>query len=334
MTDFVTEQPSEQKHTSPTPAPSPWFKPHSRQTVAGDLALLVTSDHKRYLLTLQPQNQLHTHQGIYPHDDLIGQEWGSAVRSQLGQAALLLEPGLADLMTHLRRGTQIIFPKDAAQLIQRLSLRAGGQVIEAGTGSGGLTVALAWAVAPTGVVYTYETREDNHLLARRNLERVGLLPYVQMFQASIEAGFHQRDVDALVLDVREPWRFLEQVRAALRPGGFFGSLVPTTNQVSELLTALEDHHFVDIAVEEVLVRGYKPIPDRLRPQDTMTAHTGYLIFGRPISREIDSSLWHAKERQRYRARKQFEAEVAAEAARRAAEGNPEGRKYPRLPLPG
>ena len=311
-----------------------WFRPQRIITAAGDLVLLVTSDHKRYLLTLQPHQQHHTHQGVYLHDDLIGCTWGEEVRSQLGHAALLLEPALGDLMTHLRRGTQIIYPKDAAYLVHRLSLRAGCRVVEAGTGSGGLTVALAWAVAPTGTVYTYEMREDNYQLAQRNLERVGLRPYVQMFHGSVEKGFQQQDVDALVLDLREPWRFLEQVRATLRPGGFFASLVPTTNQVSELLFALEREHFIDIAVEEVLVRGYKPVPDRLRPVDTMPAHTGYLIFARPVTKQVDASQWHAKERQRYRARKQFEAEVAEAAAQQQANGEEYNKKYPRLPLPG
>lgn len=325
MTDHILPVPSET---------SSWFRPHSTRSAAGDLALLVTSDEKRYLITLLPHQQLHTHQGIYLHDELIDRAWGDEVRSQLGQSALLLVPGLGDLMTHLRRGTQIIYPKDAAYLVHRLSLRAGCRVIEAGTGSGGLTVALAWAVAPTGIVYTYESRIDNYQLAQRNLERVGLRPYVHCFYGSVEDGFQQQDVDALILDLREPWRFLDQVRASLRPGGFFASLLPTTNQVSELLYALERAHFMDIGVDEILLRSYKPVPDRLRPYDTMAAHTGYLIFARPIANTIDASLWHAKERQRYRARKQFEAEVAAEAARREAEGNPEGRKYPRLPLPG
>jgi len=324
--------------TDPIPSAQPeassWFRPHTRQTAIGDLVLLSTADQKRYLITLQPRQQMHTHQGIYMHDDLIGRAWGDEVRSQMGQSALLLVPGLGDLMTHLRRGTQIIYPKDAAYLVHRLSLRAGCRVIEAGTGSGGLTVALAWAVAPTGVVYTYEARIDNYQLAQRNLERVGLQPYVQNFHGSVEDGFQQEDVDALVLDLREPWRFLDQVRASLRPGGFFASLLPTTNQVSELLYALEREHFVDITVDEVLLRGYKPVPDRLRPQDTMTGHTGYIVLARPVVKSIDASLWHAKERQRYRARKQFEAEVAEEAARRQADGSADERKYPRLPLPG
>jgi len=314
--------------------PGKEFRAYNLPIAAGDLGLLVTSDHKRYLITMQPRQQLHTHQGIYHHDDLIGRAWGDEVRSQLGQSALLLVPGLGDLMTHLRRGTQIIYPKDAAYLVHRLGLRAGSRVVEAGTGSGGLTVALAWAVAPTGVVYTYETRIDNYQLAQRNLERVGLRSFVQCFHGAVEDGFQQQDADALVLDLREPWRFLEQVRAALRPGGFFASLLPTTNQVSDLLYALEREQFVDIAVEELLLRTYKPVPDRLRPHDTMNGHTGYMIFARPVTKDVDATLWHAKERQRYRARKQFETEVAEEAARRAIEGNPDGRKYPRLPLPG
>jgi tRNA (adenine57-N1/adenine58-N1)-methyltransferase len=323
------------EHSLPAqPEASSWFRPHSNHLAAGDLVLLVTSDEKRYLITLQPRQEHHTHQGIYVHDDLIGRAWGDEVRSQLGYAALLLVPGLHDLMSHLRRGTQIIYPKDAAYLVHRMGLRAGCRVIEAGTGSGGLTVALAWAVAPTGTIYTYETRLENYHLAQRNLERVGMRPYVQCFHGSVEDGFQQKDVDALVLDLREPWRFLEQVRASLRPGGFFASLLPTTNQVSELLYGLEREHFMDISIDEVLVRGYKPVPDRLRPVDTMTAHTGYLVFGRPVTKKVDATLWLAKERQRYRARKQFEAEVAAEAERRAVEGNPDGKKYPRLPLPG
>lgn len=311
-----------------------WFRSGQATTRAGDLVLLVTTDHKRYLIKLQPRDKLHTHQGIYDHDDLIGCRWGDESRSQLGQSALVLEPGLNDLMTHLRRGTQIIYPKDAVQLVHRLSLRAGSRVIEAGTGSGVLTSALAWAVAPNGKVYTYEARSETYLLARRNLERIGLLPYVEMFEGSAADGFAQRDVDAVMLDMREPWRFLDQVRASLRQGGFFASLLPTTNQVSSLLTALEEASFIDIAVEELLLRGYKPIPDRLRPEDSMAAHTGYLISARSITKSVDAKLWQVRERQRYRARKQFEEQLAEEEARRAAEREDGGKKYPRLPLPG
>ena len=295
--------------------------------------MMFTADHKRYIFRLQPGQSQHTHRGAFRHDAMIGQVWGSAVFSQLGQRALLFQPGLVDLIHNLTRGTQIIYPKDAAYLVHRLSLHAGSRVIEAGTGSGGLTTALAWAVQPTGVVYTHESRSDTFLVARRNLERVGLLPVVQMFETDIEDGFRATEVDAVFLDVREPWLYLHHVRTALRPGGFFASLVPTTNQVIDLLRGLEANHFADVAVEELILRPYKPTPDRFRPADNFTGHTGYLIFARCVSAEEDMARWHDQERQRYAARLQTQAELADRAASRAIDRAAGGQKYPKLPLP-
>lgn len=319
---------------APSAPTSSWFRPKGAVTAIGDLVLLLTTDLKRYVVYLKPHQELHCHLGIFRHDDLIGKRLGDAVRSSMGHEAILLEPSLEDLIHHLKRGSQIIYPKDAAYLVYRLNLRAGCRVVEAGTGSGGLTTALAWAVAPTGMVYSYEIRAETHRLARNNLEAVGLLPYVQLIQGSIEAGFQQRDVDALFLDVRSPWQHLPHVRAALRPGGFFASLLPTTNQVTALLLALEAEGFIDVAVEELLVRTYKPVPDRLRPDDMMVAHTGYLVSARCIDATVDSTRWHAKDRQRYRARVQAQAELDAEEARRNVERTQGGKKYPPLPLPG
>jgi tRNA (adenine57-N1/adenine58-N1)-methyltransferase len=267
------------------------------------------------------------------HDTLIGAAWGGAVQSQSGHRALLLEPGLTDLIDQVKRSTQIIYPKDAAYLVHRLSLRAGSHVVEAGTGSGGLTTALAWAVAPTGVVYTHEVRPDIATVARDNLERCGLLPYVRMFHGDIENGFHAQNADALVLDVREPWLYLEHVRAALKPGGFFAALAPTANQVIELLRGLEAFNFADVAVEELLLRPYKPAPDRLRPDDNAIPHTGFLIFARNIDSDEEMSRWQQRERQRYEARLKTRAELEARAQRQAEERAATGQKYPRLPLP-
>ena len=143
-----------------------------------------------------------------------------------------------------------------------------------------------------------------------------------------------RMVDALFLDVREPWRYLHHVRAALRPDGYFASLVPTTNQVSELLYALEGSAFADIEVEELLLRRYKPVPDRLRPDDMMNGHTGFLVFARRIEESVESTRWLSKERQRYMARVATEEAIAEEEERRAVERSEGGPKYPKLPLPG
>jgi tRNA (adenine57-N1/adenine58-N1)-methyltransferase catalytic subunit len=305
----------------------------------GDLALLVAPGEKRYLLRLRAGGQLHTHLGIYRHDDLIGQLFGTLTYSQLNHPALLLQPALRDLMTHIKRGTQIIYPKDAAYLTYRLNLRAGTRVIEAGTGSGSLTIALAWAVAPLGRVYTYEVRPEVGSLARANLQRAQLDDFVTFHEQSIDEGFVETGVDALFLDVREPWRFLRHVPRALKPGGYFAGLVPTTNQVSDLIEGLEQTGFVEISVEELLLRTYKPIPERLRPNDMMIGHTGFLVFARSTQMDgKDGMRWQSKERRRFLARRKMNERDAAEAARAEDadenDGNGSGRrKYPRLPLP-
>ncbi|MBI3960039.1 MAG: tRNA (adenine-N1)-methyltransferase [Chloroflexi bacterium] len=311
----------------------PWVSTHPATAQANQLVILATGGGKRYLITLRPGQTFHTNLGHFQHDDLIGLPLGTTVHSQLGNAVLLLEPSLSDLINRIKRNTQIIYPKDAAYLVHKLSLRNGDQVIEAGTGSGGLTIALAWAVAPAGRVYTYEVRADNYQIARTNLERVGLLDNVSMFQQSVAEGFRQQGADAVFLDVRTPCRFLDPVRAALRPGGFFAALVPTTNQVIELLADLERKSFADIAVEELLLRQYKVVPERLRPDDSMVGHTGYLVSARPVVDPTDPGRWLSEERKRYAARKEFEAKVQAEEERRRAERPDDGRRYPRLPLP-
>lgn len=300
-------------------------------TSPDDLVLLLTGGGKRHLLRLQPGRLFHSNLGKVQHDELIGLPYGTTVFSHLGHAMLLLEPSLDDRMTRIKRNTQIIFPKDAAIVVRRLNLRAGSRVVEAGTGSGALTIALAWAVAPGGRVYSYEIREDHIRVARGNLEKMGLLQHVDLHLASILDGFEQTDVDALVLDLRTPWIFLEQARRALRPGGFFVSLVPTTNQVGELLHGLEESCFADIAVEEVLIRAYKPVPDRLRPDDTMVGHTVFLISARPVVDPEDTRRWLSEERKRYEARRILDERIAEEEVKRTFQASAEQKTYPRLP---
>lgn len=317
---------------SPT-SQSPWVSAHATTAQANQLVILTTPGGKRYLIALRPGQTFYTNLGHYRHDDLIGLPLGTTVHSQLGHPVLLLEPSLSDLITRIKRNTQIIYPKDAAYLVHRMNLRSGDQVIEAGTGSGGLTIALAWAVAPAGRVYTYEVRADNYQIARANLERVGLLDNVSMYQQSVAQGFLQRGADAVFLDVRAPGHFLDQVRAALRPGGFFAALIPTVNQVIELLAALERKSFADIAVEELLLRQYKVVPDRLRPDDSMVGHTGFLVSARPVVDTSDPGRWLSEERKRYAARRDFEAKVEAKEEQRNAERAGDENRSRRLPLP-
>ena len=300
-------------------------------TKPDDLVLLVTGGGKRHLLRLQSGRLFHSNLGKVQHDELIGLPYGTTVYSHLGHAMLLLEPSLDDRITRIKRNTQIIFPKDAAMIVSRLSLRAGSRVIEAGTGSGGLTIALAWSVAPSGRVFSYEIRDDHCRVAQANLEKMGLLSYVELRNASILDGFEQSNVDALVLDLRTPWLFLEQAREALRPGGFFAALVPTTNQVSELLKGLESFAFADINVEEILVRSYKPVPDRLRPDESMVGHTVFLTSARPIVDTEQPGRWLSESRKRYQARKIMEERIAEEEAKRDTLSGGLNFGRPRLP---
>ncbi|RME06811.1 MAG: tRNA (adenine-N1)-methyltransferase, partial [Anaerolineae bacterium] len=183
----------------------------------------------------------------------------------------------------LRRSTTIMYPKDIGFLLMKMDIGPGKQVLEAGSGSGSLTIALAYYVGPEGRVYSYEARPENQQLARQNVERVGLSERVVFKVRDVAEGFDERNMDALFLDLPNPFDYLPQVRAALKPGGFFGSLLPTTNQVSLLLQALEREGFGYPEVCEVLLRHYNPVGERLRPHQRMIAHTGFLIFARNLA---------------------------------------------------
>ncbi len=268
-----------------------------------DLVLLIDRERKRYLIRLRAGEKWHGHHGLILHDDLIGQPLGRTVRTQLGHAYLALPPSTADLILQQKRTTQIVYPKDAAYILMRLNLYPGRRVVEAGTGSGGLTLALARAVMPTGRVFSYEARPEMQDLARRNLERLGLLPYVELKLRDVSAGFDETDADAVFLDVRTPWDYLAQAYDALAPGGFFGSLLPTVNQVIDLLAGLEAHGgFAEIEVEELLARAYKPVSTRLRPADRMVAHTAFLVFARKVLRGDESLTWKLGIRRHYLAK--------------------------------
>lgn len=251
-------------------------------TAAGDVVLLFGRDRKALILVLQPGARIETHRGTLAHDDLIGQPWGQRVCTHMGYPFSLLRPSTDDLMRNIKRKSQIVYPKDAGYILLKLGIRPGSRVVEAGTGSGGMALVLAQAVMPTGWVYSYDNRPDMQALARRNLTRVGLEDYVELKLRDVADGFDETDADALFFDLPAPWHYLEQAAAALVNGGFFGCILPTTNQVTQLLYALETQPFDMVEVEELILRPYKTVPARLRPFDRIIAHTGFLIFARKL----------------------------------------------------
>jgi tRNA (adenine57-N1/adenine58-N1)-methyltransferase len=249
----------------------------------GDLAYLVGPRGQTFTIQLKAGEQLHSMHGILHHDALIGSVWGSQVETHLGKRFTLLQPALDDLLRDIERNTQVVYPKDIGYILLNLGIGPGSQVLEAGTGSGALTVAVAHAVGPQGHVFSYERRLEIQAVASRNLARLGLAERVTLRLRDIAEGFDEIDMPAVFLDLPSPENYLAQVRAALQPGGFFGCLLPTTNQVSILLTALKTVDFGFVEVSEILHRYYLPVASRLRPADTMTAHTGFLIFARKLA---------------------------------------------------
>ena len=253
----------------------------------GDLAQLVGLRHKHFIVPLKAGAKFESHRGIIMHDELIGKQWGTQVFSHIGSPFFLLQPSLGDLLIDLPRTTQILYPKDIGYIFVTMGIGPGQRVMEAGTGSGSMTIALAYAVGPEGRVISYEVKPDVQNLARKNLTRFGFESRVDFKLRDIQEGFDETDADAFFLDVPNPYDYLNQVRNALKPGGFLCCLLPTMNQVEKTLISLRQTNFAFIEVCETLLRFYQAEPTRLRPTDRMVAHTGYLIFARKIELSED-----------------------------------------------
>ncbi len=254
-------------------------------TKEGDLVQLVGLSHKSFIITLQCGAVFHSHRGLLNHDDLIGQVWGTQVLSHNGSPFFILQPSLTDILRNTKRSTQIMYPKEIGYILLYMGFGPGSQVIEAGTGSGSFTTALAHAVGENGHVFSYEVKEANQAAAKKTLEKLKLFDRVDFKIRDISQGFDEENVDGVFLDVSNPYDYLKQVRDALKPGGHFGCIVPTTNQVMQVLVALRRNDFAFVEVCDISVRFYKTEPTRFRPTDRMIAHTGYLVFARPVTIE-------------------------------------------------
>jgi tRNA (adenine57-N1/adenine58-N1)-methyltransferase catalytic subunit len=251
----------------------------------GDFVLLLSSDNKTFLMRIKKEKVFGTHLGNVSLEDAIGKGYGETIYSQLGKPFLLLEPTLEDKMMKVKRLSQIIYPKDAALILIKTGVQSGMRVIECGTGSGALTIALANAVAPTGKVYTYDRREDFLENARRNVEEAGFPDFVEFKLRDVTDGFDETEVDIVVLDLPSPWEGVPAASLAIRGGGRIASLSPTYNQVEKTVESLKGNGFVYIETIEVLVRGILVRPDKTRPFERMVSHTAFLTFGRKAIRE-------------------------------------------------
>ncbi len=250
----------------------------------GDFVLLYHSDRINYLVPVQAKGSFSTHRGQLRYDRLIGLEYGAAVRTHLGFLFFLLQPGLDDLTLKVRRTTTIVYPKDVGVLLTRAQVFPGARVIETGSGSGALTSILAHFVRPEGRVYSYERRPEFSANARQNVIRYGLERYCEFFVCDPEqAGFEQTEVDALFLDIPEPWTLVPAAHRALRGGHVLVSISPTFEQVRRTVSALELQGFVRIEVVETLQRRILVRPSGIRPADRMVAHTVFVVSAHKVN---------------------------------------------------
>jgi tRNA (adenine57-N1/adenine58-N1)-methyltransferase len=253
----------------------------SKQKIsAEDYVLLYLSQRKTYLVRVETGKSFHTHKGFIKFDDLIGREYGSTIRSSLNVEFVALKPLLRDCIMKSARQTQITYPKDIALIVMFSGIGPGSRVVEAGTGTGALTTALAHYVRPDGRVYSYEVREEFLKTAEKNLRRTGLIDFVELKNRDITVGIDERDVDAVILDLATPWLVVNHAYEALEPCGAIVSFSPTIDQVVRTVEALRESCFVDTETVECLMRGMQVERGKTRPQTLMTGHTGYVTFAR------------------------------------------------------
>jgi tRNA (adenine57-N1/adenine58-N1)-methyltransferase len=257
-------------------------QPHTKK---GDLVQLVTDRDNSFIIKLESGKVFQSHHGLIHHDNLIDLLWGSRVKTHLGKIFIILQPALDDLIRSIPRATQIIYPKDIGYIIVTMGIGPGSKMIEVGTGSGALTTALAYIVGDKGRVISYDKEEKNIQIAKNNLSLFGLENNVTFKIRDIADGFDETNVQAVFLDVPNPEDYCLQIREPLIPGGYFGCILPTVNQVSKLITSLKKHNFSFIEASEILHRYYKTTATRFRPEDKMVSHTGYLVFARKIAKQ-------------------------------------------------
>lgn len=250
----------------------------------GDRILLFWDQRRQWLINAEKNRQFHTHKGIVTLGDIIGKRYGDKVQSSLGLDFLLLRPTTFDLLDHIARPTQIMYPKDIGFIILKLGLSSGKVAIEAGTGSGAMTLAMANAVKPDGHVYSYEVHERFLDSAKRTLKRHELDEYVTLKLHDAKAGFEESQADAAMIDLGEPWAVIPCAWQALRGGAPIASFSPTMNQVERTVVALHDG-FANIQSYECLLREIRAEQGKTRPAMMMVGHTGYLTFANKINRE-------------------------------------------------
>ncbi len=257
---------------------------------AGDRIQLTDPKGKLYSFTITPGKEWHTHKGWIVHDELIGLPEGSVVSTTAGLKFTAFIPLLSDYVLSMPRGATIVYPKDAAMIIGVADVYPGAHVLEAGVGSGALSLSILRAVGSDGTLDSFERREDFAEIARSNVSNYfGSIPEQwSLSVGSVEGIVSEKIYDRVILDMLAPWECVEMAARVLRPGGVFLAYVATTTQLSATAEALKnDGHFTEPESSETIVRGWHHEGLAVRPQQRMIGHTGFLIQSRRMAPGVE-----------------------------------------------
>ena len=257
---------------------------------AGDRIQLTDPKGKLYSFTISPGKEWHTHKGWIVHDELIGLPEGSVVSTTAGLKFTAFIPLLSDYVLSMPRGATIVYPKDAAMIIGVADVYPGAHVLEAGVGSGALSLSILRAVGSEGTLDSFEIRDDFADIARTNLfSYFGVLPAQwSLTVGSVQDIASKKTYDRVILDMLSPWECVEMAARVLRPGGVFLAYVATTTQLSATAEALKnDGHFTEPESSETIVRGWHHEGLAVRPQQRMIGHTGFLIQSRRMAPGVE-----------------------------------------------
>ena len=247
----------------------------------GNLVLLYQDPKRKWITTVSKQ-RFHTHKGFVELETIAGKKFGESVMTSMGQPLAIFKPRTVDIVESFDRPTQILYQKDIGYALYQLGTKSGDKVLEVGTGSGAMTASLASAVQPEGHVYTYENRPEFLEAAQANIEKAGLSSVVTFHNSDPSEGFQEANVEAVIVDLGDPWKMVEASRRALVGGGMLAGFTPTTNQLEKLAESLRSRGFLIIEAVEVLLRQLKTDAGKLRPESRMVGHTAYVTIARKI----------------------------------------------------
>jgi len=247
----------------------------------GDRVVLIDSNYKKCILNTNDKVDKYRGVGVFDPSSLVNLEFGKKIG--IGNKEFwILKPSLKDKLQALKRKAQIILPKDAAQIIINCSIESGNKVLEAGIGSGSLTIAIASQVAPKGKIISYDKRKDFIEYAMKNIKMANLEKYVITKFKDITKGIDEDNLDAIILDIPNPWDVVKHSWNALKPGGYFCSYSPLISQVENTVKEIRKNKFIEIKTFENIQREMIVSEFGTRPSFDMLGHTGYLTFARKI----------------------------------------------------